>query len=654
MSVEALLAASEPLSAGWGVLFVLCLLIASSVWLGTVAQRVVERGAFMKGYFLGNRGLGAWALALTATVQSGGTFMGFPALVYRNGWVVALWISAYMVVPLSGFGVLAKRFAQLSRRTGAITVPDLFRERFGNSTIGLVSSLIILFSMTFMMVAQFKAGAIVMKIAWPGSGALSISEENVAAGFQDRYFYIGLIIFTLTVVGYTLIGGFLAAVWTDLFQSVLMWFGVMMLLPLSLAAVGGMSAASEHLRFELPVAKPTGAEYASLDPQLSETERLRALRTEKAKQFAVEIEQLQRLDPLLRQHASQQGGQLPATTDDLVSLSAFEYFGSGRTLHPLGSSQRDVIACTPPDKDGWRAVLYSNGVVKADKFGGAPGSLTSGPGPGNFLIPSLAISYFFIWVFTGLGSPAGAVRLMACKSTGTIRRSILLLGTYNLFIYIPLILICICARSLIPDLPIDNTDEIVPRMAVMTTSRFTGGSLITGLILTAPFGAVMATVSSYLVVISSGVVRDIYQRFINPAAMPHELKRLTYVAMILVGLIGLGLNVRPVQFLQTLVVFSSSCAGSAFVVPYLMTAYWRRATAPGAIAAMIAGIGTTLSLYLLGWMLEGKFAAYNLFGYDPIIWGLANSLVIGVTGSLLTNPPDDALIARMFDNDEPG
>ncbi|HEV3006492.1 MAG TPA: sodium:solute symporter, partial [Pirellulales bacterium] len=206
-------------SAGIGTLLALLLFIAASVWLGTVAQRVVEKGSFLRGYFLGNRGLGAWALALTATVQSGGTFMGFPAYVYTHGWIVALWIAAYMVVPLSGFGVLGKRFAQLSRRTGAITVPDLFRARFASPTTGLMASLLILFFMTFMMVAQFKAGAIVMKISWPGSGALAIVED--AQGGNDRYYFLGLAIFSITVVGYTLIGGFLAAFWTDLFQSVM-------------------------------------------------------------------------------------------------------------------------------------------------------------------------------------------------------------------------------------------------------------------------------------------------------------------------------------------------------------------------------------------------------------------------------------------------
>src|SRR5438876_8855308 len=122
---------SEP-TVGVGALLALLVFVAASVWLGTVAQRIVSKGSFLKGFFLGNRGLGAWALALTATVQSGGTFMGFPSLVYTHGWIVALWIAGYMVVPITGFGVLGKRMARLSRMTGAITVPDIFRARFNS------------------------------------------------------------------------------------------------------------------------------------------------------------------------------------------------------------------------------------------------------------------------------------------------------------------------------------------------------------------------------------------------------------------------------------------------------------------------------------------------------------------------------------------
>src|SRR5205823_10983331 len=105
---EPLAAAAIAPTAGWGALATLFGVVVASVWLGTLASRVTARGRFLDAYFLGNRTLGPWALALTATVQSGGTFMGFPSLVYSHGWVVALWIAPYMVIPMTGLGILAK------------------------------------------------------------------------------------------------------------------------------------------------------------------------------------------------------------------------------------------------------------------------------------------------------------------------------------------------------------------------------------------------------------------------------------------------------------------------------------------------------------------------------------------------------------------
>ena len=149
-----------------------------------------------------------------------------------------------MVVPLTGFGLLGKRIAQISRRTGAMTMPDLFRARFASPAAGLVTSLLIILFMSIMMIAQFKAGAVVMKIAWPGSGQLAISENPQSQ--VDWIYLIGLAVFSLTVVGYTLIGGFLAAVWTDLLQSVMMFVGVMILVCLAIPAVGGMERATRQ------------------------------------------------------------------------------------------------------------------------------------------------------------------------------------------------------------------------------------------------------------------------------------------------------------------------------------------------------------------------------------------------------------------------
>ena len=195
--------------------------------------------------------------------------MGYPSFVYSHGWVVAVWIGSYMVVPITGFGVLGKRFAQLSRRTGAITVPDLLRIRFGSPAVGLISSLFIILFMSSMMVAQFKAGAIVDEADIAGAKSLVLSEDarragptppaTKAAGNRPSIgSYIGLTVFSLTVVGYTLIGGFLASVWTDLFQSILMLFGVMLLFLL----VVPLARRTDAGRPRVDAMAATGPEYA--------------------------------------------------------------------------------------------------------------------------------------------------------------------------------------------------------------------------------------------------------------------------------------------------------------------------------------------------------------------------------------------------------
>ncbi len=623
-----MLIAAQP---AWGTLTALVLFILASMWIGVLANRATREGSFMKGFFLGNRGLGSWALALTATVQSGGTFMGYPSLVYTHGWAVVLWIAGYMVVPITGFGILGKRLAQISRRCGAITMPDLFRERFASPGLGLLASLFILFYMSFMMVAQFKAGALVMKIAWVGSDSWS-EDQNVgryriteaglarlsgnevpanvvdalsplkdqvyasetqfaeevrgefaklkpppnkeqaaawvhrialASELPDWPYITGLLIFTVSVVGYTLIGGFLAAVWTDLFQSVMMWFGVVIFLVLALHSVALLQQKEAASGKNPAVAQMNTLEFASR----------RA--TEK-------------------------------TSPDFVFGPGFDGRHEGRT----------------------------------------------------FLPASLAFSFFWIWVFAGIGSPAGIVRIMACRSTVNIRRSIYLLGLYNAFIYIPLALISICGRVLIADLPVGKTDDVIPMLAMKVTSELPVGGFVSGLILAAPFGAVMATVSCYLVVIASGLVRDVYQRFIRPLASSRELERLSYGVMTAIGVIAVVTNLHPVDYLQAIVVFSGTGAAATFAVPMLMLVFWRRATVPGMVAALLCGAGTMLGAYYLGGVLgwgsplvgeATSFRPYFLLGLDPLLWSLAASGVAGVGVSLLTRTCDEALLSKYFD-----
>lgn len=508
-------------------LLVLCALMGVSLWIGIVANRASEKGGFLRGYFLGNRGLGSWSMALTATVMSGGTFMGFPALVYQYGWVVALWIASYMVVPLCTFAVLGKRMGQLSRLTGAITLPDFLRERFNSPKLGIWGSSLILFILAFSLVAQFKAGALIMQQVLPAVPGIPTEGELFG---QSPAFVYGLFIFTVVVVTYTVTGGFLAAVWTDVFQSVLMAIGVMVLLPLALMKSGGLQA----------------------------------------------------------------------------------------------STQAGIDAVGPG-------------------FAFAPGA------DRNFLPITLAFSFFCMWSIAGMGQPATLVRLMAFRDTKTLRQAIAMLAVYNTLIYLPLVVVSVCARGMLPTL--DKPDEVMPRMAMIVSTPW-----VAGLILAAPFGAVMATISGYLVQISSAVVQDVYHRWINPRASERTLKTLSQVCIVLVAVIAASAAIKSPKFLQAIIVFAGGSAACAFLVPAIMGAFWKRATARGALAAMLGGVGTVVVLYAAGMLSgqdpgigeKGNFYPVYVFGIAPFVWGLLLSTALGVGVSLLDREPKESEVSRFF------
>ena len=243
--------------------------------LGFMAHFLLKRGDFLKEYFLGDRKLGPWVLALTyvATSVSAGSLLGFPSFIYTCGWVMALWIGGYMISGLVTKGVLAKRLNQVSRLTGAITVPDVLRDRFRSPMLGLSAGVLLVLFLICNLVAQFKAGGLILRRACEGveerseyraardgtARALTAagvwSEEQAAREkkgnlYDGRYpdYVLGILIFAVTVIAYTTYGGFWAVTWTDVLQGLVIVAGSLLLMVFALRKVGGLENATARLR----------------------------------------------------------------------------------------------------------------------------------------------------------------------------------------------------------------------------------------------------------------------------------------------------------------------------------------------------------------------------------------------------------------------
>ncbi|MEZ6113314.1 MAG: hypothetical protein R3C99_20215, partial [Pirellulaceae bacterium] len=496
--------------------------------LAWASNRLLQSKSFLSEYFLGSRSLGMWAFALTfaATSSSGGSFIGFPALVYTHGWIVALWIGSYMIVPIVSMGLLGKRINQIARKTGAITIPDVLRDRFESPTFGLIATLLIVFFMSFNLIAQFKGGSVILNTLLDDVPLFATAKEAAtpvlaalplfSSAADNPGYLICLIVFAVTVVIYTSYGGFRAVVWTDVMQGFVMVGGVVIMLPLALWSIGGLGQATEKMgQLTPPNFVDLRIEAASAPSEtltipinswfvIGEGDSQRVFRTSKK-------------------------SLLPA--GETVATLAVERADADPTLISAVelTSPASKEQVTPTDF-GISLTPTVESTKSYQRGAGRQGVYLVGPGPDatsedGFLPIGLAISFFFMWTFSGAGQPSNMVRLMAFQNSATLRRAIFTVSIYYTLIYFPLVVIFCCARVLLPGWE-SEPDRIMPEMAKYVTTA-ANVPWLAGLLIAAPFAAVMSTMDSFLLMISSAVVRDIYQRNINPEASPATIKRFT-------------------------------------------------------------------------------------------------------------------------------
>lgn len=723
-------------AAGSNAALVTFLLYTLAVFgIAALSNQLMKSKSFLSEYFLGSRSLGVWAFALTfaATSASGGSFTGFPSKVYMHGWVLGLWIGSYVVVPICAMGLLGKRINQVARISGSITVPDVLRDRFHSAAFGLIAVCLIVFFMSFNLVAQFKSGSLILKMLLEGvqayeDAAVALHGMTAGIGFLegvDAQYLLCLLTFGVAVIIYTTYGGFHAVVWTDVMQGVVMVIGVLIMLPLAISAVGGLEPATREMaKMTTPrngfltvvrdapaddgdVAIPQGT-WLRYDvegqerPRVFRVSKLAVIKQGESHADAVPVVEITTPEEIDRILASDSRIEIASDLNVQDPFHETDYYGTLTITAPSATADDRVIPKGTRLDDGEpkRTFLTAESArIDADKTSVANvsvvelksearlsgkragerlpsgleglsvdkvktrscayqsganqrGVYVSGPGPSptksdGFLPLSLAVSFFFMWAISGAGQPSSMVRLMAFNNSQTLRRSIFTVAIYYSMIYFPLVIIFCCARVLLPGMEAEP-DSIMPRMAIFLTDNI-GMGWLAGFLVAAPFAAVMSTVDSFLLMISSALVRDIYQRNINPEVQEKTIKRLSYLFTLLVGTAAMLGAVNPPQFLQDIIVYTGSGLAACFLAPMVFGLYWPRANAQGCIAGMLAGFGAHLSMYVAGMFVNNSFfSPYRLLDFDPIIVGLFVSFATTYVATRLTPPPSRELVVKYF------
>lgn len=183
-------------------------------------------------YYLGGHSTPTVVLAFSYVTSSisAACFMGDPGIMSTVGWPyywVVIAIVPGLIIPAV---LLMPKMRQQAEKLGSLTIPEYLGQRYNNSTaLRLIIAGVISVFYIFPLVAQFKGAAVLLE------------------SFTGISFNMGLAIITVVIIFYVIVGGLRSVAWTDFVQGLPMLVISIVLLVVSLNAVGGFSGLEEKL-----------------------------------------------------------------------------------------------------------------------------------------------------------------------------------------------------------------------------------------------------------------------------------------------------------------------------------------------------------------------------------------------------------------------
>jgi sodium/proline symporter len=211
----------------------ICILIAIVAYLGLVlyiGYLYSKKNKSADDFYLGGRKLGPFVTAMSAEASdmSSWLLMGLPGVAYLSGVADAGWTAIGLALgTYINFLIVAKRLRKYSKvANNSITLPQFFKNRYHDTsnTLLYISAVII----------------VVFFIPYTASGFAACGKLFSSLFGVD--YVPAMIISAIVIVGYTTLGGFLAASTTDLIQSIVMSIALVIVLVFGINVAGGLDA----------------------------------------------------------------------------------------------------------------------------------------------------------------------------------------------------------------------------------------------------------------------------------------------------------------------------------------------------------------------------------------------------------------------------
>lgn len=296
-----------------------------------------------------------------------------------------------------------------------------------------------------------------------------------------------------------------------------------------------------------------------------------------------------------------------------------------------------------PDIGGWAAMREMDAATGASKMhlylpADHPGR------PWTGMLTGLMVLHFYYW-----GTNQFMVqRALSAKSDRHARVGIITAGFFKLTVPFISIGTGVAAYYLFSKqnlvLSGDTTFPMLMRQVVAPVGWGIAGVVATGLI-----GAILSSLDSMMNSAATLFTFDIYQRFINPDA---DEKKLIAVGRICIGVFVIFAAISTIFIMDpntkdnffTYVATHQARLVSGIVVAFVVGLLWKRATAAGGFAAIIAGVAFS---YLLPKVYAGvvdpetAFFGPKLHPFHAVFAAAVLATVVHVIVSLCTQPNEE-------------
>ncbi len=239
-----------------------------------------------------------------------------------------------------------------------------------------------------------------------------------------------------------------------------------------------------------------------------------------------------------------------------------------------------------------------------------------------------AIGYLIPTLLLALGNGNMYQRFFSAKNEREARKSVVGWIVGVVIIGVALQSLAVIGSSIFKGLPANESGKIILLVAHQGLPTVVGCILIASIV-----AIIISTANSFLLVPATNIIRDIWQRFINPDI---SQKNIVFYSRITVVLLG-GAAYVLIQFYPRILnaAYAAYTVYGAGITPALMaTFFWKRATPTAGAVSILGGMVVTIV-----WEILTKINGETFLGYPAIYPALFTSIILLLGISLLQPPP---------------